>query len=259
MNSHTEDHRRTAVEPGTRHPELLAAYALGLFDGDEHAAITVHLTGCAQCRTELSGYVQVERCLAELRADPAAMIHGWGEPEPGQFADGLRHSDDLLLSRILREVRQQGQPGRRQLSLRARMAGVAASVVVLAAAAVVTATAGGLHTHATGGSVAALPPGSRTLSTTSPSGTHLDAALIPEQGWTRVQVHLTGEPANARCELVAVAADGTRLAAGSWAVNQYHNGPDGTRVTGSVAIPLDQVRALQIQTIQGQPILLVTN
>jgi anti-sigma factor RsiW len=229
------------------HPPI-GAYLLKIMNPAEALAAEQHLTGCAACQAELAHLANTERQLANLLEDPAAMEPAWLDADQ-LIATGSAQANDTLLQRTLRQIRSERGHNRRN-----RVLGVAAAAVLLLGGVAVGGVVIGRHTAGT--STQAAPPaaGIRSYSATSTAGVHISATVIPHRGWTSLQVHLTGEPANVRCQLIGVAADGTRLIAGSWTVGANHNGPDGTKVIGSLAISAAQLQRIDIQTLLGQPI-----
>ena len=82
--------------------EQLGAYALGVLDDDEWAAVHSHVEDCPACRREVGDLREMEERLGEI--PPEAFLEG---PPPG---------GDLLLQKTLHQVRDErrGQNRRRR-------------------------------------------------------------------------------------------------------------------------------------------------
>src|SRR5262249_8106896 len=210
--------------------ELLGAYVLGVLDPDEVHAVDAHISSCAECRQDLAGLREMKDSL--------------GDVPPEAFLDGPPEGGDLLLQRILREVRRANAHAARQ-----RLALVAAGVVALvtvAAGAGVLAGRGSAPRHdevlptvpatvpaTTATTAPPTPPGVRTVSATDPrTGAKITATVTPAAGWVRVHADVGGIPAGKRCELVVVPRSGAPVVAGSWLVSPK-GAKDGTSLDGS--------------------------
>jgi anti-sigma factor RsiW len=111
--------RSDQLHSSTSHPgDALAAYALGVLDADERAAVEAHLAGCASCRAELARQEEV-----------AGLLGLAAEPVPP--SRGLR---DALLSEI-REKPIQAAPR----TLRPRIVFLAAAAIALVSIVVLAA------------------------------------------------------------------------------------------------------------------------
>ena len=217
----------------------LGAYALGALEPDEVREVDEHLATCAECRAELAELEQMKDFL--------------GEVPPEAFLDGAPDGGDLLLQRTLREVREltpepaaePTAPAKR----RSRWLMVAASIVLVAGALV-----GGV---AIGRSTAPQPAdvpvaGSKQVTVTdTDTGATMATTLEPRPGWSWVQVQIKGLPAGYECEMVVTDKSGATWTAGSWLVSAKA-ARDGSKFGGGVLVPLDQVRSVEIRTIQGE-------
>ena len=223
---------------------LLGGYVLRILDSHEHQAVDEHLPSCEDCRRELA---ELSETTAHL--DAAAKPFALEPAELAQLeADGAELESGLVLQRTLRQARIE-----RRRSRRPRLAIVAAAIVLLFVSA---ATAGVAIGHHRAPRVAAAPTsglvGGRTVVAQDPTtGTRIVATIFADAGFTRFDVHLTGEPRGGRCQLLAIATDGTRNVASSWAVPPNGTGPSGTHVTGSVAIPVSRLREIEVRTMDG--------
>jgi hypothetical protein len=92
-------------------------------------------------------------------------------------------------------------------------------------------------------------PGSVTVAATDPrTKVHASITLTSQTWGTQIRLRLSGVAWGQQCMLVVGAATGRRDVAASWAAT-YQAVFD---VTGSTAIPLGQIRHLDIITTQGQ-------
>ncbi|RLK61574.1 anti-sigma factor family protein [Actinokineospora cianjurensis] len=224
----------------THETPLLGAYALGVLDDDERAAVQRHLADCAECRVELEALEEVRDMAGEL-------------PEEA-LLDGPPDDGDLLLARTLRQVRSEANASRnRSIAI----AGVAAAVVI--AAVLGTGVVIGRSTSTpvaqptvTVGPTEAQNVKTRFLSGSDPNtGARLTAKVVPAAGWVRLNVSVTGIPAGERCRVVVVGKDGTREEAGSWLVSP-DGAQKGTNLDGAALIAPDDVGSVEIITTEGK-------
>lgn len=213
----------------------LGAYALGALEPDEAREVEQHLAGCAECRAELAEFEEMKEFL--------------GEVPPEAFLDGPPADGDLLLQRTLRAARVES----------ATSAGVKPRRRWLLAAAAVVVVAGAL-----GGGVAIgrqsvdqvvaedTPAGSKQVSATDAvTGTTMATTVEPRTGWSWIVVNLTGLKAGAECEMLVTDKTGRTWTAGSWIVSDKA-AREGSRFGGGVLVPLEQVRSVEIRTVQGE-------
>lgn len=210
--------------------EQLGAYALGVLDDDEWAAVHAHVEDCPQCRREVGDLREIEERLGEI--PPEAFLEG---PPP----DG-----DLLLQKTLREVRQERRgEDRRRWSLWTLTA-VAAAVLAVAGG-----TFFGRSTAPSSAVVTTAGATPRTAAVTdTATGASMTVTVTPAAGWVRLRATVGGVPAGSQCRLFVVARDGSREFAGSWLVNE----PAGTTVDGSALVAPAEVTAVQLETYAGQ-------
>ncbi|GAB3835237.1 anti-sigma factor family protein [Kribbella italica] len=229
----------------------LGAYALGALESDEAREVEQHLAGCAECRAELAEFEEMKEFL--------------GEVPPEAFLDGPPVDGDLLLQRTLRAARETAPASVETAAVpveRAAASGVRRSRSrrpwLLAAAAVVV-VAGAL-----GGGVAigrqsvdqvvaeGTPAGSKQVSATdAATGTTMATTVEPRTGWSWIVVNLTGLKAGAECEMLVTDKSGRTWTAGSWIVSDKA-AREGSEFSGGVLVPLDQVRSVEIRTVQGE-------
>jgi putative zinc finger protein len=212
----------------------LGAYALGALDPDEVREVDEHLATCAECRAELAELEELKEFL--------------GEVPPEAFLDGPPPDGDLLLQRTLREVRTPVKPKR------SRWLMVAAAVVVVAGA-----LGGGVLIGRQTVDQADEPvAGSKQVTATdSRTGTTMATTVEPRAGWSWIQVRITGLKAGAECEMLVTDKAGKTWVAGTWLVSEKA-AREGSRFGGGVLVPLDQVKSVQIRTIQGQHVVTTT-
>jgi anti-sigma factor RsiW len=240
-------------------PSQLGAYALGALEPDEVREVEEHLAGCAECRQEL---VELEEMKEFL-----------GEVPPEAFLDGPPADGDLLLQRTLREVRaasvaapEVAEASQAEASQVEAGAAVAASVtgprrrkVWLAVAAAVVVVAGALGGGVLIGrgsvdaTVAAdeVPAGSKQVTATdAKTGATMATTVEPRAGWSWINVNITGLKAGAECEMLVTDKTGKIYVAGSWLVSEKAAN-EGSRFGGGVLLPVDQVKSVEIKTVQG--------
>ncbi|WP_327636315.1 zf-HC2 domain-containing protein [Kribbella sp. NBC_00482] len=213
----------------------LGAYALGALEPAEAGAVDEHLATCAECREELAELIEMKDFL--------------GEVPPEAFLEGPPEGGDLLLQRTLREVREphveepQAKPKRRS-----RWLMIAAAVVVVAGA-----LGGGVVLGRSTAPDADQPvAGSRQVTTTdATTGASMDATVEPRAGWTWVRVNVSGLKAGDQCEMVITDKSGASWVAGSWLVSEKA-AKSGSAFGGGVLVPPDQVRSVEIRTVQGK-------
>ncbi|MFD7157417.1 zf-HC2 domain-containing protein [Kribbella sp. NPDC059898] len=217
----------------------LGAYALGALEPAEAAEVEAHLANCAECRTEL----------AEL----SELTDFLGEVPPEAFLDGPPEGGDLLLQRTLRAARSPEEtvaPVKR----RSRWLLVAAALVLIAGVLGGGVAIGRATVPANDQPVA----GSKQVTTVdTTTGAHMTAAVEPRPGWSWVQVQLTGLKAGDQCEMIVTDKAGYSWAAGSWLVSEKA-AKNGSTFGGGVLVPLDQVRSVEIRTVQGKHVVTAT-
>ena len=220
----------------------LGAYALGALESDEAREVEQHLAGCAECRTELAEFEEMKEFL--------------GEVPPEAFLDGPPADGDLLLQRTLRAARVESAPApvvvaqAEKAKPRRRWLLAAAAVVVVAGA--------------LGGGVAIgrqsvdqvvaeeTPAGSKQVTATDAvTGTTMATTVEPRAGWSWIEVDLTGLKAGAECEMLVTDKAGRTWTAGSWIVSEKA-AREGSSFGGGVLVPPEQVRSVEIRTVQGE-------
>jgi hypothetical protein len=214
----------------------LGAYALGALEPDEAREVGEHLATCPECRAELAELEEMKQFLGEV--PPEAFLNG--PPEDG----------DLLLQRTLRQVRAT-TPVRKK---RSPWMLIAAAVVVVAGA----LGGGVLIGRQTVGPADEPAAGSkRVTATDTTTGTTMATTVEPRTGWSWVQVQISGLKAGAECVMFVTDKTGKTWEAGSWVVSEKA-ARDGSRFGGGVLVPIDQVKSVEIRTVQGQHVVTTT-
>ncbi|HWD82797.1 MAG TPA: anti-sigma factor, partial [Kribbella sp.] len=180
---------------------------------------------------------------------------------PEAFLDGPPEDGELMLQRTLRAVRSEpselsepSEPSVLPVKRRSTWLLVAAAAVVVAGA-----LGGGVvlgrSTVPTDDQPVA---GSKQVSTVDTNtGTRMTATVEPRPGWSWVEVQLTGLKAGDQCEMVVTNNDGSTWVAGSWQVSEKA-AKNGSTFGGGVLIPLDEVRSVEIRTVQGKHLVTAT-
>ncbi|MEU8814760.1 zf-HC2 domain-containing protein [Actinoplanes sp. NPDC048796] len=216
--------------------DQLGAYALGVLDDDEWAAVHAHVESCADCRREV----------AELRATEELL----GEVPPEAFLDGPPQGGDALLQRTLAEVRAEGDRRDKGRRLVWTLAAALVAVAALGGGAWAgrsTAPAAVAATQSPAPASAA-PPVSGAA-TNAATGVSMNVTVRPAAGWVRLSASVGGVPAGEQCRLYVVGQDGARQLAGSWLVSE----PE-TSVEGSALIAPADVASVEVETYAGRPL-----
>ncbi len=221
----------------------LGAYALGALEPAEAAAVDEHLATCAECRAELAELTEMKDFL--------------GEVPPEAFLEGPPEGGDLLLQRTLREVRE---PQVRELQVqappkrRSRWLQIAAAVVVVAGA-----LGGGVVLGRSTAPGADQPVAGSKLVTAkdTTTGATMAATVEPRAGWSWVKVQVSGLKAGDQCEMVITDKSGKSWVAGSWLVSEKAAKGESA-FGGGVLTPIDQVRSVEIRTVQGKHVVTAT-
>jgi hypothetical protein len=220
-------------------PEQLAAYAVGLLDGEDARATEAHVARCPRCRWELAEFLEVD---AALRRVP-----------PELFLDGPPPGSELVLQRTLRQIRKESGARRgRRLALVA--AAVAALIGVGAAgAALGRSTVSEINSETM--TVAPTTPaetGSRILTGFDPSSrARMTVTVTPAAGWVRIKATAVGIPAGQRCMLVVIDRSQDRYIAASWLVSPAGE-EKGTTVDGAAIVAPENVAAVAVQNFEGR-------
>ena len=201
----------------------VAAYVLGTLEPAEESAVEAHLASCPACLEESARLAPVAGTLASLSAADLAPAG----PSPDVF-DRITAAVGAAAASPAPAAAAAGRT-RPTRAARGRLLAVAAGVVVLAGAGV-------------GAGVAfSGSPASSTHSVTA-HGIHLVVDATPAGTGTRLALTVSGLPAQERCHLLALAADGTLHDAGSWTANY-----DGAaKLVESTDVTRSQLRGLTL-------------
>ncbi|MEV4802897.1 zf-HC2 domain-containing protein [Nonomuraea sp. NPDC049421] len=220
------------------HHEDVAAYALGLLDGDERAAFERHLHGCGTCSAEVGSF--------------AAM---------GELIKGV-HPDDLLpqppdpqVESLL--VRRAATERRRRSLHRAFMTAAACVLVAAGVYLGVSATTAGPDPDSIHSPARALLMTGRTYSVTDPATGVTGLVGVEDKGWgTHVALELKGVKGPLQCRLMAVGDDGRSEVVASWGIPDKGYGvpgsPDPLLLHGGTSLPQDELNHFTIQTFDGR-------
>lgn len=215
----------------------LGAYALGALEADEVREVDEHLATCAECRAELAELEEMKEFL--------------GEVPPEAFLEGPPPDGDILLQRTLREVRTTAPVPRK----RSRWLTVAAAIVVVAGA-----LGGGVLIGRQSADPADAPvAGSKQVTATdATTGTTMATTVEPRAGWSWIQVQIIGLKAGAECQMLVTDKAGKTWVAGTWKVSEKSAREGKSQFAGGVLVPIDQVKNVEITTVQGQHVVTTT-
>ena len=194
-----------------------AAYVLGALSPEDRSAFEEHLRTCHRCSRAVAELAGLPGLLSQVTPD---MVEA--DPPP-----------DGLLRPLLRHVRQ----ARRRRLVTSFGVAVAAAAAVLAA--ILVPTSGGAD------GTAMTPLGAFPVQAT--------AAVAHVSGGSRVDMSCTyrGAYQEAGYLLVAVRADGSESQLATWNAT-----PDrDARISVGTDLPPEQIKALEIRTTSGMPLL----
>jgi hypothetical protein len=192
----------------------LGAFVLHALEDKEAEGVERHLTDCARCREEARELAFTASLLALLSPEQVAQLEN-------EAVEGDLHP------------RPPGWWSRRH----AATALVAAALLVLAAVPVVRMFAD--HNVPTAQSVTGVDRA---------TDVRAEVTLTPADGGTRLHLDLTDATPRGWCSLVAHSRDGRSDTAATWLAN-YRGAAE---VTGTTAIPLDQLKELDVVTDSGR-------
>ncbi|MFC9973792.1 anti-sigma factor family protein [Spirillospora sp. NPDC127200] len=228
----------------------LGVYVVGAIDSAERARVEEHLAGCPACRDELAAFAGLPALLGRVDEE---QIREVADP-PGE-----------LLESLLARAGQERRRPSRWMPL-----AVAACVLLL-----VGGLFGGLLTSLgdDGGGEAGAPPPVRVTvaesppspSPSEPPGEKITAAnprtgvkgyaiLRAKKSGTHIELYLSGAPYGDSCRFQVVARDGQKDTLGSW--NVAYKGKGYGEYKGVTRFPRDQLYSLEINTLDGRPLLM---
>jgi hypothetical protein len=95
-------------------------------------------------------------------------------------------------------------------------------------------------------------PATRYASTADPgTGARLTVAVIPAEGWVRINAAVSGIPRGEPCRLLIVGRDGTTALGGSWLVSA-DGAVNGTTLDGSALVDPAQVAGVRVENAAGK-------
>ncbi|GHE12581.1 anti-sigma factor family protein [Streptomyces alanosinicus] len=253
----------------------LGGYVLGALSPAETEQVRAHLATCDACRAEYEQLAGLPALLAMVTAAEAAgrtvpagnedladrLVRRAAEGAQGaqgapQAPSGVSAAPQAAEAGLVDRMLQQAAIRRRR-TWRLQLAGVAASLMLVAAAAVGgTWLAAGTSVTSQGrqpGSAAPTP--SRTFSG-SDSSTGVTASVkVFASAWGSVlQVSAHGAPTGVICRLQAIGPGGTRADAATWRAGAY---PPGTKIPGAVPMTPGAIERFEIVAGNGQKLVTV--
>lgn len=207
----------------------IGAYVLDALEPEETAEMQRHIAGCPICQDEVVNLSWIPALLRNVRLEDVEELD-----EGGSAAEDPRPAP--VLERVLASMRPARGTGRFR-----RPAAALAAVAAVATLAGGTAVVGG-----SSGTPTARPVALRTV---DPHSHVRAAATLSARSWgTEVHLRLSWVPAGEHCSLVAHARDGRTDVAATWAAS-YRGTAD---VPGTTAIPLDQLREVDVVAANGR-------
>ncbi|GEK87278.1 zf-HC2 domain-containing protein [Microbacterium aerolatum] len=208
-----------------------AAYALGALSAPDRAEYEAHLEICPVCRDDVAELVPAAGLLSRLSTEQANAIDAPGE------ADAAEATTDA--GRKLTEIARARRRRRRRVTWAA--VGVAAALAVVVPVSIVAGAPRPTMEVALEQVIDA--PVSATVALTSVAwGTRIDmacdyAADAPDAGWAYV--------------LAVVGVDGATTELSTWSAEPGRT----ARLSAGTALPLDEIRAVEIRTDTGEVLL----
>jgi hypothetical protein len=96
------------------------------------------------------------------------------------------------------------------------------------------------------------PAGSKQVTVTdAATKVKMATTVEPRAGWSWINVSLTNLKAGDKCEMLITDKAGKIWVAGSWVVSEKA-AKEGSRFGGGVLVPIDQVKSVEIKTVQGE-------
>jgi anti-sigma factor RsiW len=221
----------------------LGAYALGALDAAEAQAVRNHLAGCADCRDEVAALEEMKQFL--------------GEVPPEAFLDGPPPDGDLLLQRTLREVRAVERVERAPARPARSRWLTAAAVVVIAAAGVGAGVVVGTGLDESDAPPAAVAGTRERTVTDATTGATMATKVEPRNGWSWVDVKISGLRMGYPCEVRVTDKAGKTYVAGSWLISDKA-AREGAGFSGGVAVPVGEVKSVELVTLSGKRMALTT-
>ncbi|MGW3151119.1 anti-sigma factor family protein [Streptomyces sp. NPDC001177] len=250
----------------------LGGYVLGTLSSAEMEQVRGHLVSCDECRADHAQLAGLPTLLSTVTAAEAAgqtvpvanadladrlvrraAERGQGSPQgPSDISAVPQAPEPRLLDRMLQQA-----AARRRRTWRLQLAGVAASLTLVAAAA-----AGGTWLATSASVVGQAPqPGpttpapARTFSgSDSATGVTASVKVFPSAWGSVLQVSARGALAGIICRLQAVGPGGTRADAATWRAGEY---PTGTTIPGAVPMSPGAIEHFEIVAGNGQKLVTI--
>lgn len=210
----------------------LGAFVLDALEPDEAMQVQRHIADCPTCQDEVVNLSWIPGLLRTVRLEDLDQLDDIAAAEsgPGPVAAPV-------LERLLTATRGTHRRRRLRRPVAALLAAVAATVVAGAAA------VGSGPFAERGGS------GLVAIKTVDPHSHVRAAVTLSARSWgTVLHLHLGWVPRGEHCSLIARARNGRSDVAATWAAS-YRGTAD---VPGTTAIPLDQLRELDVVSSAGQ-------
>jgi Putative zinc-finger len=221
-------------------PERLAAYAIGLLDGEDTRVTEAHIAGCPHCRQELAELREVDSALRGIT--------------PELLLDGPPPDGELVLQRTLRQVRAEHDArwGRRRRAL------IAAALTVLIGVGAAGIALGRVTASETITARPTTPPvtGTRLLTGLDPStGARMTVTVTPAAGWVRVKATVVGIPAGEHCALVVIDRNRDRYVAASWLASSAAE-KNGITIEGAAIVAPGDLAAIAVQNLERRELVI---
>jgi anti-sigma factor RsiW len=183
--------------------QSLGVYVVGAIDPAERSAVDAHLAGCPDCREELAGLAGLPALLGRVPAEEAERIAGFYS----ERTIPSEHPDIELLNPLLARVAR-----RRRVRAWRSLAAVAAVALIAAGTAI-----GAIHVAggSSGGSAGNVH-WETVAATNAVTRASADVKYAGAAWGTRLDVQVSGIPANTTCEFWVTGANGQRWPAGGW-------------------------------------------
>jgi hypothetical protein len=224
-------------------PEQLAAYAIGLLDGEDAVITEAHIAGCPHCRQELTALREID---GALRGTP-----------PELFLDGPPPDGELVLQRTLRQVRAERDQSGVRLGPRRRVL-IAAALAALVGVGAAGVALGRVTANETITARPTTPPatGTRLLTGSDPStGARMTVTVTPAAGWVRIKATVVGIPAGERCTLVVIDRSRDRYIAASWLVSPAAE-KNGITIEGAAIVAPADLVAVAVQNLERRELVI---
>lgn len=186
----------------------LGVYVLGAIDPAERAQLESHLAGCAECRDELDGLVELPALLARVSTEEAIALAA-SDPRPA-WEEEVTEPPDRLVATVLDLTAAR----RRRRRWRDSIAVVAAAVVIAAGVfgglRMTAAPTANIYPHG--------PSGPWQTASGRSDGMAAQVDYRTMSWGTELEAKVSGIPGGTTCQIWLVGTGKTRVLAGSWTV-----------------------------------------